>query len=118
MSAPAPRSSVLRWVTAAALLALSLLYLHWFASDPQRWLSWGVFALPPLLLALLAPRSALARFWAGVLALAWFSHAVMAAWSDPGHRLHAWAALILALLVVFASSWNGLQARFARKRTH
>ena len=55
-----------RWVLRLALLALVLLYATWFALDAQ-WIALGVFALPPLLLALALPRPGLrAAFWAGL----------------------------------------------------
>src|SRR5690606_449209 len=70
-----------RWLLRLALLALVLLYSTWYVLDSQ-WVALGVFALPPLLLALALPRSgSRAAFWAGLLALAWFSHGVMVAWS-------------------------------------
>src|SRR5690606_20792301 len=65
------------WVLRLALLALVLLYATWFAPD-AHWIALGIFALPPLMLALALPRRGLrAAFWAGLLALAWFSHGVM-----------------------------------------
>ena len=105
-----------RWVLRLALLALVLLYATWFAPD-AHWVALGIFALPPLLLALALPRPGLrAAFWAGLLALAWFSHGVMVAWSRPPERWLALAEVALALVVVFAASAPGLGARFARKR--
>ena len=100
----------------AALLALALLYGAWFvpAGEP---VAAAVFALPPLLLALAAwRRSRTAAFWSGVLALAWFAHGVMAAWSRPDQRGFALAAVALSLLVVFAANAGALRARFARKQ--
>ncbi len=105
-----------RWVLRLALLALVLLYSTWFARDSQ-WIALGVFALPPLLLALAVPRRPQhAAFWAGLLALAWFSHGVMVAWSRPPERWFALLEVALALAVVFAASAPGLRARFARKQ--
>lgn len=103
-----------RVVLCGALLALAALYAAWFHDDRQRLAALLVFALPPLLLALGAWRGARARFWAGVLALAWFSHGVMSAWSHPRTRPFALAEIALALLVIGASSWPGLRARFCR----
>jgi uncharacterized membrane protein len=101
----------------AALAALAALYAVWFAHDAQRIAAWVVFALPPALLAIaVLARRRTARFWSGVLALAWFAHAVMAAWTRPAERGYAFAALVLALAVVFAASLPGLRARFAKKR--
>ncbi|MFT4248398.1 MAG: DUF2069 domain-containing protein [Pseudomonas sp.] len=107
MIAPAARV-----VLCGALLALSVLYAAWFHDDRQRMAALLVFAAPPLWLALGAWHGARARFWAGVLALAWFSHGVMSAWSHPSTRPFALVEIGLALVVVGAASWTGLRARF------
>lgn len=99
-----------------ALLALVLLYGAWFGAASE-WVALAVFALPPLLLALALPRhGAHAGFWAAVLALLWFSHGVMVAWTRPPERWQALAEVALALVVVFAASLPGLRSRFAKKR--
>ena len=101
-----------RQVVRAALCALVLLYAAWFGAAAD-WVALAVFALPPLLLALWLPRApVLAGFWAGLLALAWFSHGVMVAWSRPGELWPALAEVALALAVVLAASVPGLRARF------
>ena len=98
-----------------ALLALVLLYGAWFGAASQ-WMALAVFALPPLLLALALPRhGARAAFCAGVLALLWFSHGVMVAWTRAPERWQALAEVALALAVVLAASLPGLRARFARR---
>lgn len=102
---------------AGALLALAVLYFAWFGRRPAPWAELVVFALPPLLLAaaLAWPRlRAHAGFWAGVLALAWFSHGVMVAWTRIAERGYALLEIALALLVVFTASMPGLRARFGR----
>ena len=101
-------------VLCAMLLAQTGLYTVWFHDDPQRSAALIVFALPPLLLAVCAWRSLHARFWAGVGALAWFSHGVMSAWSYPQTRPFALIEIGLALGVIGASSWRGLRARFGQ----
>jgi len=68
-----------------------------------------------LLLALLAAGRARAAFWAGVAGLLWFSHAVMLAWVQPKVRGLAWAAIVLSVVIVVASSLPGLHARFMRR---
>jgi len=104
-------------VLGIALLALSLLYMAWFHDDRHAAAALLVFALPPLLLAVPAWRGGRrAGFWAGVLGLFWFSHGVMHAWAHPEGALYGWAALLLALVVVIASSWAGLRARLAGRR--
>lgn len=103
-------------VLVVALLALAVLYVAWFASAPDPWTALVVFAVPPAVLAIAGWRGRRsAAFWAGVLALAWFSHGVMVAWTRPPERGYALAEVVLALVVVVASSWPGLRARFARR---
>ncbi len=103
-------------VAGVALLALAGLFVGWFHDDRHAAAALLVFALPPLLLAVPAWRGGRrAGFWAGVLALFWFSHGVMVAWTRPGEALFAWLEIVLSLLVVGAVSWAGLQARFGRR---
>ena len=106
-----------RNVLVVALLLLAALYASWFARDAHAVAAWLVFALPPALCAIaVASGRYTAAFWSGVFALAWFSHAVMVAWTRPPERVFACSALALSLLVVFAASVPGLRARFSRKR--
>ncbi|NUO71712.1 MAG: DUF2069 domain-containing protein [Frateuria sp.] len=106
-----------RHVLVLALLGLMGVFLSWFGSPPSSKAALLVFALPPLLLAIGALRRVrVASFWAGVLALAWFSHGVMVAWSRPPERGYALAEIALALVIVFAASLPGLRARFGRKK--
>ncbi len=106
-----------RHVLVLALLALMALYATWFGRTDSPTAELLVFALPPLLLAAGMLRGMrTAPFWAGVLALAWFSHGVMVAWSRPDERGYALAATFLSLVVVFAANLPGLRARFAKKR--
>ena len=101
-----------RRIVQLALFALVLLFAAWFGPRGE-WVALAVFALPPLLLAAWLPRApVLAGFWAGVLALLWFSHGVMVAWSRPPERAFALAEVVLALVVVLAASVPGLRARF------
>ncbi len=102
-------------VLVGALLVLGALFVAWFAGDPRPLAALSVFALPPLLLAVARWRGhRKAAFWAGVLALGWFSHGVMVAWTRPAERGFALAEVALALVIVVASSWPGLRARSAR----
>lgn len=105
-----------RLLLAITLLALSALFGWWFRDDRHYLATLVVFTLPPLVLAIGARLgSPLAVFWSGVLALGWFSHGVMTAWSHPQDRRYGWLELVLALVVVFVSNWNGLRARLGRK---
>jgi uncharacterized membrane protein len=104
-----------RGLLPGALLGLGLLYVAWFAREPDV-AALVVFALPPFLLALALLRGrARAGFWAGLLALLWFSHGVMVAWSRPHERAFALAEVGLSLAIVFAASLPGLRARFGRR---
>lgn len=104
-----------RGVLVLALLGLAALYAVWFARGGD-WLGAAFFATPPLLLAVLAAaRVRTAAFWSGVLALGWFSHGVMVAWSDPALRVLALGAVALALLVIGAGNFEALRARRRRR---
>ena len=112
----APASRPERAVLVAALIVLAVTYAIWFRNDAYPLLALLVFALPPLLLAIgVAAGRRTAGFWAGVLALLWFSHGVMLAWSEPVGRGYALAVTALSVVVVFASSMRGLMARFSRR---
>ena len=97
-------------------LALAGVYVAWFWQD-KHWLATQlVFTAPPLLLALGTwCRRGNAPFWSGVLALFWFSHGVMSAWSHPDTAGWAWAELLLALAIIGVANAPGLQKRFKRR---
>lgn len=102
-----------RRVLCAALAALVVVYAIWFWREPVALL---VFGLPAAALLLAASRGARrAGFWAGVLALAWFSHGVMVAWTRPPERILALLEVLLAVCIVLAASVPGLRARFAKR---
>lgn len=106
-----------RVVLCVALFALSVLYSVWFHDDRHRLATLLVFTLPPLLMLVAVLRGgAKAAFWTGVLALLWFCHGVMIAWSRPPDALFASGAIALSLLIVIAASWPGLHGRFGRKK--
>lgn len=98
------------------LMALAAVYTVWFIND-RHWLAAQlVFTAPPLVLAIaLRCGWTKAAFWAQVLALGWFSHGVMSAWSHPQTRGLALLAVALSLVVILAGSLPGLRARFSRK---
>ena len=109
--------SLARRVLVVALVALAGLYLAWFGATPSPWAAWLVFALPPAALAVAGLRGwRQAGFWAGVLALGWFSHGIMVAWTRAPERHFAVAEIVLALLVVFAASLPGMKARFSKPK--
>ena len=104
-----------RRILLAALVALVALHAAWFGGLGDS-VALVIFAIPPLLFAigtwLRRPR---APFWAAVLALVWFSHGIMVAWTRPPERVYALAEVALSLVIVFAASLPGLRARFARR---
>ncbi|MGY0797817.1 DUF2069 domain-containing protein [Lysobacter sp. A286] len=99
------------------LIGLAVLYAAWFA--PARdWVALTVFGLPPLALGIAAWFGwRTAGFWASVLALAWFSHGIMAAWTRPAELGFALMETLLALVVIFAANLPGLRARFGTRRS-
>ena len=104
-----------QWLV-VALLALVVLFATWFVPRGET-VAFIVFALPALLLAFAALRHGrTAGFWSGVLALLWFSHGVMAAWTRPAERGFALGEVVLSLAIVAAASLPGLRARFGRRR--
>jgi uncharacterized membrane protein len=100
-----------------ALLGLAVLFGLWYVRGPHALAALVVLVLPPLLLAIAAWRGwARAGFMSGVFALFWFSHGVMVAWSEPGQRAFALIEVLLALVIVYASSIDGMRARFGKAR--
>lgn len=106
-----------RWLLAATLFALALLFSLWFHDDKHWLLAMLVFTLPPLLMLVAVLRGGTkAAFWSGVLGLLWFCHGVMAAYGLSVDRAYGWAEIVLAVIIVFAASWPGLSARFGRRK--
>ena len=101
-------------VLMVALLLLALLFGWGFHDRPAALI---FSAGPPLMLAIaLALGMRGAAFWAGVFALGWFSYGVMEAWTLTGTgRAFALGITALSLVIVGASSWGGMKARFGRK---
>ena len=78
--------------------------------------AWRSSRCPPLWLAIALLRGGGARtgFWAGVLALLWFSHGVMVAWTRPPERAFALGEVALSVAIVLAASLTGLRGTFRR----
>jgi len=105
-----------RYPLALALLLLSALFAFWFRDDKHLLASMLVFSLPPLLMGIwVLIAGSTAAFWSGVLGLLWFCHGVMVAWSRRAEGPYAWAEIVLAIAIIIAASWPGLQARFAKR---
>lgn len=106
-----------RWSLIAALLAQAGLYALWLGNGRHAAAALLVFALPPALLALATfSRWRHAGYCSSVVALGWFSHGVMRAWTDHPHSMPAWAALLLALLIITVASGPAARARLASRR--
>jgi uncharacterized membrane protein len=106
-----------RIILALSLFALSVLFSLWFHDSRLRIAAMVFFTVPPLLLLVGVLRgSAKAAFWAGVLGLFWFSHGVMEAYTVAAERAYALAEVVLAIMIVVASSWPGVSARFGKKK--
>lgn len=99
----------------AALVALQPAWYLWLA-PPANGQSWFALALtlPLLLLPLLALRGGAGRalLWIGIVALFYFCHGIVAAWTTPAARVPALVETALCALLIGAI---GLRTR-ARKR--
>jgi uncharacterized membrane protein len=110
-----------RWV-ALGVFALLLLQIIWHAvlAPPERapiWLVTLFFALPWLLLSVLVLiKHRTFAFWAGTLALFYFSHGVMEAWTQRDIWQLGVLEAVLCVWVIIASSWDGMKARFSKKQ--
>lgn len=101
---------------AIVLFALAALYVLWFAHDRHALAAMLVFALPPALLGLAAWRGwTRAGLSTGLIALLWFSHGVMVAWTRAAERPFAFGEILLALAIISLASLPGLRARFSKR---
>ena len=99
------------------LLLLAGLYLVWLMGSKHPEVVLTVFVAPPLALgvaSLLGWR--LAGYWSSVLALGWFSHGVMRAWTDAPDLLHPLSAIVLSLAIIAVGSGPAARARLAARR--
>ncbi len=102
---------------ALALFVLAANYATWFWNDRHALAALLVFALPPLLLGVVAWRGwTRAGLTAGLIALLWFSHGVMVAWTRPPERGFAFVEILLTLAIIGFASLPGLRARFSKPR--
>ena len=107
---------------ALAIVALAALQLAWhgWLAPPVEAAPWALAVffllpiLPALVLTLLGHRRA--GFWGALAALLYFSHGVMVAWSSPGETALGLVQAALSAVLVVAASWDGMRARFNKKR--
>lgn len=98
-------------------IALVLLQFAWYLAiaPPATGSPWIalMLTLPPLLLPLAALRRGLRRalFWAGVVALVFFCHGIVAAWTTPAARVPAMLESALCALLIGAVGWSGVRER-------
>jgi len=105
----------------AAWIALVALQFAWYLglAPPATGSPWLALALtlPALLLPLIALRTGLARalFWVAVVALFYFCHGVVAAWTSPAARVPAIIESVLCVVSILAIGAIG--KRDKRRRT-
>lgn len=101
------------------LLGWQWLWQLWLAPSHAApgWLLASVMSLPILpAIVLWLRRHRQAGFWGAVAALLYFAIGVMEAWADTRARLPGLAQSALAAVVVVAASWDGMRARFSKRR--
>ncbi len=84
-------------------MGLAALFAGWFIND-KHWLATQLVLRAVALRHCAAPGLAQDGFLGPVLALGWFSHGVMSAWSHPQTRWLALIEITPALLVIFSAS--------------
>ena len=104
------------FVAWAGLVLLQPLWYLWLA-PPANDAGGLALALtvPPLLLPLLALRRGARRMllWIGIISLAYFTHGVVAAWTNPAARIPALLEVALCVVLIFTL---GAIARAGRQR--
>lgn len=102
----------------AALIALQFAwYLAWAPPSGGNAALALLLTVPLLLLPLLALRRSAERalLWVGILALGFFSHGVVAAWTAPAARVPALLECALCVVVISAIGWHTLHRRRAAR---
>jgi uncharacterized membrane protein len=86
-------------------------------SSAPRWLLVLLFCLPLLpSLVLMLRRRPSAWFWGGVAALFYFCHGVTEAWTVDQARPLALLQIGLSVGIIVAGSWDGMKARFSKRK--
>ncbi|KAB2900900.1 MAG: DUF2069 domain-containing protein [Dokdonella sp.] len=103
-----------------ALIALQPAWYLWLA-PPATGQAWFALALtlPPLLLPLTALRRSTGRalLWAGIVALFYFCHGVVAAWAVAAARMPALIEVALSLVLIGAIGARTRALKRAAART-
>ena len=108
---------VARQKLGSCLLLLAALYLMWLMDGRYPTATLLVFVLPPVVLATAALSGwRLAGYWSSALALGWFSHGVMRAWTNAPALLPALCATVLSLAIIAVGSGPAARARLATRR--
>jgi uncharacterized membrane protein len=107
---------------AVGIVALLILQLAWhgLALPPEHaspWLVALMFSLPllPALLLLIGKKPS-ASFWGGVASLFYFCHGIAESWAVVQARPFALLEVALALWIIVAGSWDGMKARFSKRK--
>lgn len=103
-----------------SLLAYQFFW-HYLLAPPQTapaWLISLLFALPlmPVCLLIVLKHRTFA-FWGGTLALFYFCHGVMEAWTVREIWPLGVGEAAISVWVIMAASWDGMKTRFAKKST-
>jgi len=103
----------------AALVALQWLWhgVLWPGEIGSRWLVALLFSLPllPSVVLLVRGRPS-AQFWGGVAALFYFCHGIAEAWTIAQARPLALAEVAVSIWIIVAGSWDGMKARFSKRK--
>mgnify|MGYP001453187079 CR=1 FL=1 len=109
-----------RW-TALGIFSLLAYQIFWHGllAPPDKlpvWLVCLFFTLPLLPICLLVfLKHRTFAFWGGTLALFYFSHGVMEAWTVRDIWPLGIGEAAISVWVIIAASWDGMKARFAKK---
>jgi uncharacterized membrane protein len=102
-----------------AMMALQIIWYAWLGSPakiPQNIaLMLALLPITPaIVLTLLRRPSAL--FWAGVASLLYFCHAISELWATSNVWPLALLELALSLWIIFCSNWQGLEAKWRKRK--
>jgi len=109
-----------RWTVLGiiALLAYQTFW-HYLIAKPETAAAWLVtlifsFPLIPICILILIKHRTF-TFWGGTLALFYFCHGVMEAWTVRELWPLGVGEAAISVWVIMAASWDGMKARFSKK---